>query len=186
MFEIWSSRKYLSQNDSMNSMNFSQDDSFEHTNSSIKSSFDTFFILWNSNSLVQTEYAHHKTPHENSKYWGKSVLLCLKSEVYVQRAGMGAQEGNYANIILNGNTLYLSSPAPAPPGLLSCTFLTVLVSQCPLFTPLNAHLSIPPTLGLVTLLTCLDARCRHFLLTIIVSLITLLWVFFPIKLTRSS
>ena len=147
MFEIWSSRKYLSQNDSMNSMNFSQDDSFEHTNSSIKSSFDTFFILWNSNSLVQTEYAHHKTPHENSKYWGKSVLLCLKSEVYVQHAGMGPQEGNYANIILNGNTLYLSSLRPRP----------AYVACCLALSSLFWFLSAPSSLHSV-LLTCLSPQ----------------------------
>ena len=145
MFEIWSSRKYLSQNDSMNSMNFSQDDSFEHTNSSIKSSFDTFFILWNSNSLVQTEYAHHKTPHENSKYWGKSVLLWVKSEVYVQRAGMGAQEGNYANIILNGNTLYLSIARPRPALLVVLHF-----PHCFGFSVLTWLITWLPTRGHVT------------------------------------
>ena len=168
MFEIWSSRKYLSQNDSMNSMNFSQDDSFEHTNSSIKSSFDTFFILWNSNSLVQTEYAHHKTPHENSKYWGKSVLLCLKSEVYVQRAGMGAQEGNYANIILNGNTLYLSSLRPRPARLVVLHFPHCFGFSVPPLHSTQWSPVYPPNTGPGHgTLTCLDARCRHFLLTII-------------------
>ena len=110
MFEIWSSRKYLSQNDSMNSLNFSQDDSFEHTNSSTKASFH-FIILWNSNSVDRSEYAYHKTPHENSEYWGKIVLLKVKQVWSVCTTAVcryGAQEGNYANIILNGNTLYLS------------------------------------------------------------------------------
>ena len=109
MFEIWSSRKYLSQNDSMNSLNFSQDDSFEHTNSSTKASFH-FIILWNSNSLDRSEYAYHKTPHENSEYWGKIVLLKVKQvwSVCTAVCRYGAQEGIYANIILNGNTLYLS------------------------------------------------------------------------------
>ena len=135
MFEIWSSRKYLSQNDSMNSLNFSQDDSFEHTNSSTKASFH-FIILWNSNSLDRSEYAYHKTPHENSEYWGKIVLLKVKQVWSVCTTAVcryGAQEGNYANIILNGNTLYLSSLLPRPAiRLLSCTLHTVLVSQSPL------------------------------------------------------
>ena len=51
----------------------------------------------------------------------------------VQVWGVEAEEGNYANIILNGNTLYLSSLLPRPAiRLLSCTLLTVLVSQSPL------------------------------------------------------
>ena len=128
MFEIWSSRKYLSQNDSMNSLNFSQDDSFEHTNSSTKASFH-FIILWNSNSLDRSEYAYHKTPHENSEYWGKIVLLKVKQVWSVCTTAVcryGAQEGNYANIILNGNTLYLSIARPPPPSPACCLALSSL------------------------------------------------------------
>ena len=59
-------------------------------------------------------------------------LKCMYS-VQVWGVEAEAEEGNYANIILNGNTLYLSSLLPRPAiRLLSCTLLTVLVSQSPL------------------------------------------------------
>ena len=58
--------------------------------------------------------------------------------------GIEAEEGNYANIILNGNTLYLSSLLPRPAiRLLSCTLLTVLVSLSPL---LNSGLLLTTTI----------------------------------------
>ena len=174
MFEIWSSRKYLSQNDSMNSLNFSQDDSFEHTKASTKSSFH-FIILWNSNSLDRSEYAYHKTPHESSEYWSKIVLL-VKSEVYVQQAvcRYRAQEGNYANIILNGNTLYLSIARPRLARLVVLHF-----PHCFGFSVFTWLI----TSNTWSRDTCLTKRWRHFLPSISVrtiSLITLLWVLFPI------
>ena len=123
--------------------------------------------------------------------------MCCCEQVYVhclhyRSRYIGAQEGNYVNIILKGNTLYLSSLSlPRPPGLLSCTFLTVLVSQLH-STPLLA----PHLLGFFKY-NLLDAQIRvarsHVsqlkdspLFSSVDVLITLLWVFLMIDIVTVS